>query len=441
MDSTASPARDKAGPSLFRQIAIRQAFLTLIFALLNIAIVVITYTRQPESLSQELLSLEASRIAATPHLNAADRGPPGSRHWKFRYLDQPVAHDPDYDLSHRRSSLLDWTQDERIDGGYRITGVRMINQNGRTRWIYMQFEGSGLRPYFPVILNEILQHAVLPLIPLSLLMLVFNILAVQRVLVPLRHAEDEVDRLDPDNMAARLSEPYAPREVHALVRAFNRALDRLEGAIATLRTFTANAAHELRTPIAIMQLGIDRLPESRDRDELARDNLYMTRLVGQMLDLAQADALMIDDAQKVDLAETARSVVTALVPKAFEQGRDLCFEQSGEAIALGHDEAIYRVMRNLIDNAMAHATGNGRIDIVVGPGPQFSVRDHGPGIAAADRGHIFERFWRGDRRASNGAGLGLGIVKRLVEAHNGSIALEDAPGGGALFRVTLRAPS
>ena len=84
MDSAASPARDNAGPRLFRQIAIRLAFLTLIFAILNIAIVVITYSRQPESLSQELLSLEADRIAETPDASAANRGPLGSRHWKFR---------------------------------------------------------------------------------------------------------------------------------------------------------------------------------------------------------------------------------------------------------------------------------------------------------------------------------------------------------------------
>ncbi|CAN5298074.1 hypothetical protein BH10PSE13_BH10PSE13_15480 [soil metagenome] len=441
MNSIASPASRKAGPSLFRQIAVRLAFLTLVFAVLNIAIVVITYSRQPESLAQELLSLEATRIAASPDVADVREGPPGSSHWKLRYLDKPTAHDLDHDLSHDRAALVDWTQRERTNDGQRITGVRTIHQNGRRRWLFMQFEGDGLRPYLPVIVNEILQHAVLPLVPLSLLMLAFNILAVRRVLDPLRHAEEEVDGLDPDTMAARLSEPFAPREVHTLVCAFNRALGRLDEAVATLRTFTANAAHELRTPLAIMQLGIDRLPKGRDRDELSRDNLYMTRLVGQMLDLAQADALMIDDAHKVDLAETAREVVAALAPKAFEQDRDLRFEQSGEAFALGHEEAIQRIMRNLVDNALAHATGDDPVEIVAGPGPQFSVRDHGPGIPTTDRERIFERFWRGDRRTSNGAGLGLGIVRRLVEAHNGTIEVVDGPGGGALFRVRLQPPT
>ncbi|WCT75726.1 HAMP domain-containing sensor histidine kinase (plasmid) [Sphingomonas naphthae] len=428
-----------AGPSLFRQIAVRLAVLTLIFAVLNIAIVVVTYSRQPESLAQELLSLEADRIAAGPQTADLHEGPPGSTHWLVHYLDEPMVHDPDHNLTHERRAMVDWTQRERTLAGYRITGVRTIVQNGQQRWVLMQFEGDGLRPYLPVIWNEILQHAVLPLVPLSLLMLAFNILAVRRVLDPLRLAEQEVDSLDPDNMATRLSEPMAPREVHTLVCAFNRALGRLEDAIGTLRTFTANAAHELRTPLAIMQLGIDRLPPSKDRDELSRDNLYMTRLVGQMLDLAQADALMIDDADIVDLADTAKAVVTSLAPKAFEQNLELEFEQLGDATALGHREAIYRIIRNLVDNALAHCDGNGPIEVTAGPGPTISVRDHGNGIPDADKQHIFERFWRGDRRASNGAGLGLGIVKRLVEAHGGSISFENAPSGGALFRVTLRA--
>ncbi|MGE4302524.1 MAG: sensor histidine kinase [Novosphingobium sp.] len=441
MNDAQPAAAGKPGPSLFRQIAVRLAILTLAFAVLSIAIVVITYSRQPESLAQELLSLEASRIAADPTSAEVHAGPPGSSHWQVRFVDQAFAYGAGHDLSPDRAALIDWTQSERTAAGYRITGVRTIEQDSQQRWLFLQFEGDGLRPYLPVILNEILQHAVLPLVPLSVLMLAFNILAVRRFLDPLRRAEQEVDQLDPENMAARLSEPFAPREVHTLVCAFNRALGRLEEAVATLRTFTANAAHELRTPLAIMQLGIDRLPQSRDRDELSRDNHYMTRLVGQMLDLAQADALMIDDAHRIDLAETARAVVTALAPMAFEQDRELRFEQVGQAFALGHGEAIYRVIRNLVDNALVHTTGADPIEIVAGPGPQFYVRDHGPGIREAEREHIFERFWRGDRRSSNGAGLGLGIAKRIVEAHNGTIAVEDAPGGGTLFRVRLQPPA
>ena len=152
----------------------------------------------------------------------------------------------------------------------------------------MQFESQSLRPYLPVILQEILQHAVLPLVPLVGLLLLFNITAVRRVLAPLRRAETELDQLDPNAMSARLSESDGPREVNALIHAVNRALDRLETAMNVQKDFTANTAHELRTPLAIIQLSLHRLPDSAKRRELQSDIDHMTKMVGQMLDLAHA---------------------------------------------------------------------------------------------------------------------------------------------------------
>jgi signal transduction histidine kinase len=335
--------------------------------------------------------------------------------------------------------LLDWTQRERIPGGYRITGVRLIEQHGRQRWLFMEFEAGDIWPYLPVIANEIVEHVVLPLIPLSLLLLLFNIFAVRRVLRPLQRAEAEVDALDPGSAVMRLSEAQEPREVNTLVRAFNRALARLDETLDILRSFTANAAHELRTPLSIMQLSLDKLPPSPLRDELAADTQHMTRLVGQMLDLAQADAMAAEPQTPVDLADIGREVVAAMAPKIFAARRDVRFEGLGDTLALGHAEAITRIYRNLIDNALAHAPGETPIEVTAGPGPQLSVRDHGAGIADKDLPHIFERFWRKDRRKTDGAGLGLGIVQRLAQAHGGSIAVENAPGGGALFRVTFAA--
>ena len=288
-----------------------------------------------------------------------------------------------------------------------------------------------------MIVNEIIQHVMLPLIPLSLLLLLFNVFAVRRVLQPLRHAEREVDALEPDNTLLRLSEPSEPREVNTLVSAVNRALGRLDAAMATLREFTANAAHELRTPLSIMQLSLDRLPAGKQRDELQADARHLTRLVEQMLDLAQADALALDGHVAIDIADIGRDVVAAMAPKVFAAQRDLRFESFGDTAAIGHPEAIFRIYRNLIDNALSHAPGVTPIDVSAGPGPQLTVRDYGPGIAEVDLPHVFDRFWRKDRRSSTGAGLGLGIVQRLTEAHGGTVSVENATGGGASFRVRL----
>ncbi|MBB3862099.1 signal transduction histidine kinase [Novosphingobium hassiacum] len=440
MDRSGNSKKGPAGPTLFRQIATRLAAFTLLFALLDVCIVVLTYSSQPESLAQELLTLEAHKAEKgtdlQPDLLA---GPPGAEHWSARYIDPDTnaGSTPPLRAGAAPGMLMDWTRRERVRGGYRITGVRSVLQNGQQRWLFMQFEGDGIRPYVPVIANEIVQHVALPLIPLSLLLLVFNVFAVRRVLKPLRRAEAEVDALDPNNVLLRLSEAPAPREVNTLVRAVNRALTRLDEAMAILRGFTANAAHELRTPLSIMQLSLDRLPPSPLRDDLQADTQHLTRLVSQMLDLAQADAMAVEPETPVDLADIGRDIVAAMAPKVFANQRDLRFETSGDTRALGHAEAIYRIYRNLIDNALAHAPGDTPIVVTAGPGPQLSVRDYGPSISDEDLPHIFERFWRKDRRETDGAGLGLGIVQRLAQAHGGAITVERPIDGGALFRVTF----
>lgn len=442
MDKACSGKAEPRGPTLFRQIASRLAAFTLLFAFLDIAIVVVTYGTQPEGLAQELLSLEASKAesgsALEPHLIA---GPPGADHWTARYIDpqSEIIAVPGRQLGTATapSLLMDWTQRERIDRGYRISGVRTVVTDGQRRWLYMQFEGDGLQPYVPVITNEIIEHVLLPLIPLSLLLLLFNVFAVRRVLQPLKLAEAEVDALDPDNILLRLSDAPGPRELSTLVRAFNRALERLDEAMAILRTFTANAAHELRTPLAIMQLSLDKLPPGPQRDELQSDTKNLTRLVSQMLDLAQADALAAETHVLVDLTDIGRDVVAAMAPKAFEARRDLRFESIGDTRTRGHAEAIFRIYRNLIDNALAHAPGETPIEVTAGPGPQLSVRDYGQGISDEDMPHIFERFWRKDRRTTDGAGLGLGIVQRLVHAHGGEIAVSNVPDGGVQFKITF----
>lgn len=443
MDRAGNSKKGPVGPTLFRQIATRLAAFTLLFALLDVGIVVVTYSSQPESLAQELLTLEASKAERstdlTPDLLA---GPPGAEHWAARYIE-PNSGGLFSALSRADAPigvLMDWTRRERVPSGFRISGVRSVTQDGQQRWLFMQFEGDGIRPFVPVIANEIVQHVLLPLIPLSLLLLLFNVFAVRRVLHPLRRAEAEVDALDPGNVLLRLSEAPEPREVNTLVRAVNRALTRLDETMAILRGFTANAAHELRTPLSIMQLSLDRLPPSPQRDDLQADTQHMTRLVGQMLDLAQADAMAVEPETTVDLAEIGREIVAAMAPKVFKENRDLQFESVGDTRALGHAEAIYRIYRNLIDNALAHAPGDKPIEVTAGPGPQISVRDHGPGIADEDLPHIFERFWRKDRRTTDGAGLGLGIVQRLAQAHGGTITVENVSGGGALFCVTFASP-
>ncbi len=423
------PDQQAGGHTLFNLIMRRLALLVLVFALLDVLIVVATYLHHPESLSQRLLNIEAERVATLADPAVAPV-PAGIANWSAQFIRPGTAADAD---------LIDSTRRERIDGGYRISGVRQVDGGGASRWLFLRFDAIGARPFLPVIWREVIDHVAVPLAPLSLLLLFCSIVSVRSLLVPLQRAEAEITRLDPDDMAMRLSVPAEPRELNTAIRAANHVLERVDASLTNLRDFTANAAHELRTPLSIMHLSLDRLPDSSIKIELQAGTDQMTRLVDQMLDMAQADAFVVDDPQDVDLAAVGRAVITQLAPKSFIIGRELAFDDLGNTVTRGHAEAIFRIYRNLIDNALLHAPSDTPIRISAGPGPQISVRDQGPGIPEADQPHLFKRFWRKNRSNSQGAGLGLGIVHRLVDAHSGSITVETPADGGALFRVIFPA--
>ena len=163
-------------------------------------------------------------------------------------------------------------------------------------------------------------------------MLAFNVGAVRRVMKPLQRAEEEIDSLEPDDMSLRLTEPAAPREASALVCAVNRALDRLDEAMETLEPYGERGAR-IAYPLSILQLSIERLPTSEIRNELQSDTAQMSRLIEQMLDLAQADGMAFEAGKVVNLADIGRDVAAALTPKAFEANREIRFEQRGSAMA------------------------------------------------------------------------------------------------------------
>lgn len=439
--------------SLFAQIAARLVVLALAFALIDIAIVVPIYATDDQALAEDFVEQQAHRIdraiSSSPRsaLAASElarlAAPVGVSAWGVVVIDDSLA--PVARLNDAAPAVsaafwptratLDWTRRESVGDGVRVTGLRRFTSGAGTYWILISADAVGRRLYWPVIGRELLQHVALPLIPLSLLLLIFNVQVVRRMLAPLSQAAAEVDALDPSRMETRLTPPAASREVEALVRAVNRALDRLQKAMTLLKTFTADAAHELRTPLSVLRLRIDALPDDAAKTRLGEEVQAMTRLVNQMLDLAQADALNLDDAEAIDLRGVASEVVTQLAPQAFAAGYDLRLVDEGAAPIQGHPEAIGRALRNLIENAIHHARGP--IEVILGPGPQFAVRDHGEGLPPGDVEKIFGRFWRQDRAREGGAGLGLGIVRSIVEAHGGAISARSLPDGGTLFACSF----
>jgi signal transduction histidine kinase len=272
-----------------------------------------------------------------------------------------------------------------------------------------------------------------------MLLLFFNVAVVRRMLKPLERAVAEVDALDPGDPSRRLHQPASPVEVSLLLMAVNRALDRVERAIQTLRQFTADAAHELRTPLASMTLTIERLPASVERRKLKDDAVAMSRLIGQMLDLARTDGLDDMRQHRCDLHEIASHVVADMVPVAVGAGRSIRYRNEGSSTVEGRVELLERAVRNLIDNALTHTPSGTEVEVTVGPSREIKVRDHGAGVPVELRQTVFERFWRADRQRS-GAGLGLAITRKIMEACGGQVQIADATDGGAVVRLVFPRP-
>ena len=238
----------------------------------------------------------------------------------------------------------------------------------------------------------------------------------------------------------------------ALLAALARALVLLDRAVsearaseAAMRTFLADAAHELRTPVAALQATAERLlrdqPKRPARDaieaQLARDSRRLGHLIDDLLNLARLDARERPHRERVDLADLASAAMAAT--RTADPAARLELLTSDPVPTTGDREALLRAVRNLLDNAIAAADTIAVEVKQTANGPTISVTDDGPGVPADQRERIFEPFVRLPGSPRGGTGLGLAIVRRTVESHGGTVTYDPAPTGGARF--TLRLPA
>lgn len=435
----------RSEPSLARQISTRLVAAAVLVSLIEIVGVLFLYSRNRPKLAEQLVNAQAERVldalsASDSQQHLTQLAPPyGANDWTF------AVHDSSRNLIFQRSAreptrfepLLvpsdhDWTRRESDDEPEVLYGARHLD-NGS--WVTMGISGERLPLFGPVFLREAYTHVIVPVAPVTILLLVLNVYIVRRMLAPLTAAAAEVDALDPSRMSTRLSAPSTPREVRALVLAMNRALDRLEQAMHTLETFTADAAHEMRTPLSILKLRVEALEAGPAKNALREDVAAMTRLVNQMLDLAQADTLDSQVNHTVDLGTLARDVVERMLPVAVARGCDITLMDHGGGTVKGHTEALFRVLTNLIDNAIAYSPQDRAIDVISGPGPRLVVRDRGPGFSPETTQLLFRRFWRGATPGRAGAGLGLAIAQSILARHGATITADNAIDGGAVFTI------
>jgi signal transduction histidine kinase len=211
------------------------------------------------------------------------------------------------------------------------------------------------------------------------------------------------------------------------VQAVNQALDRLEKGFSVQREFTADAAHELRTPLAVLRTRLD---------TLRHDVEGMGRIVGQLLDIAESDTFIVAPSEKADLHSVCAEVAGSMAPLAITQGKEICLDAADEPVWVnGNPDMLYRAVRNLVENALHHTPAGTAVEVVVRSDGTVTVLDQGPGIHEDEREFLFRRFWRRDRRRAGSAGLGLSIVHRIAEAHLASITVENRGTNGASFSL------
>jgi heavy metal sensor kinase len=272
-----------------------------------------------------------------------------------------------------------------------------------------------------------------------------------RALAPVAAITDLAARVGAQDLSARLQLDLPDDELGRLAQTFNAMLARIEDAFERQRHFTADAAHELRTPLSLMRSQVD-ITLARSRSAAAyREALQgldgdlqrMTGLVSTLLMLARADTrTLVPDRSGFDLADTVALILEQYTPMADEAGIDLRAEADPAPLEADED-LLVQVLVNLIDNALAHTPRAGTVTVgcrSVAGEVQLWVSDTGRGIQTADQERVFDRFYRvdaGRARVNGGTGLGLAICRAIVEAHGGTIALTSRIEHGTRVVVAL----
>ncbi|MGO4438204.1 sensor histidine kinase [Rhizobium sp. RAF56] len=274
-----------------------------------------------------------------------------------------------------------------------------------------------------------------------------TILGLQRGLAPVLRLRDAVrargrDRLDP------LAASMVQTELRPLVAALNDHMERVQNQMAAQRRFVANAAHQLRTPVALISTQASVAAREHDaarRDEaleaLRGSTRQMSRLASQLLTLSRAEPGSRRPRKDViDLADTAREVLEGQAEEALRRGIDLGLDANGPVVVKGDGTMLREMLVNLVDNAIRYTRENGSVTVSVGKADDvavLTVEDSGPGIPHAEREQVFERFYRVLGTEGEGSGIGLAIVREVVDGSGGSVTLGDAPGQGLLVTVKL----
>lgn len=267
---------------------------------------------------------------------------------------------------------------------------------------------------------------------------------------PIREFSDKIEKVQAQNLADSRIEENQVKELNQLSVSYNRMLERLSDAFEIQRQFTANAAHELRTPLALMQVQLD-LYHSNSHPGNDADTVQMIKMVTEQNDrLNKMVKTLLDMSELQTVGRDDEIVLDALVDEVLEDLEPLAEGNNIRLIGkckditmVGSDILIYRLVYNLVENAIKYNHSGGQVTVTADRKEKhvyLSVEDTGAGIPEELKGRVFEPFFRVDKSRSRelgGVGLGLALVREIVRVHDGSITVKSNPSGGTIFEVVL----
>jgi len=446
-------------PSLVRIITMRLAITSIAAILLQLTIVVGRAYFNEDDLNRSYVTREARTLAQavvpgrrSPPLSLRERSTPpqylGEHNavYAFRILMEDgsvVAEHNGAMLAQlspwreRPSRTQDlWLVDLDLERKLYVAGGVRHKIGGREAWIEVATRGDPDRVYLGIVAAEVLDDVWMPMIPVVVLILGVAVFSVRRSLAGLVHAAMQAEEISPLDRTKRFDVSGMPREAAVFASAINELLDRVGSLVKAQRMFIARAAHELRTPLAVMVLELGR--EAPRVKNLQADVQGMSDTVDRLLTLARLESIEQPEIRDLDLGQIAVDLAARMKDWASHTRHEIAVRVHAPACVVGDANAIREALRNLLENAVRHTPPGTHIDVTAGPGGSLVVEDDGPGLVDDVIPDLLQPFKKG-QASTEGAGLGLAIVKQAVDLHNGALQIGRSASGGARFSLTFPA--
>jgi len=449
-----------ARPSLVRILTVRLALTSLLAIVLQLTIVVVRSYLIENDLNRSIVTRHAQALLALLHSDAGVLAFEQSRmpqpylgkyadFYAFRILDERgdvlaqhngdriAALSPWRDHASRAQDL--WLLDLDADRKLYVAGGVRQKLADRQVWIEVATFGDPASTYLGIVATEVVDDVWIPMIPLVVLMLGVATLSVRWSLSSLVRAAAQADSIAPLEASNRFDVSQMPREAASLASAINGLLERVAALVKVKRLFIARAAHELRTPLAIIMLELGRIEDPRVR-RVEQDVRAMSATVDRLLALARLESSETVDIGEVDIGLIAGEVVDRFHDWAAQTEHRLVLRLCEPTRFVGDANAIREALRNLIENAVRHTPPGTQVHVEVGPAGSILVEDDGPGLATEACTDLLQPFKKGSA-SGEGSGLGLAIVRQAVELHRGKLEVGRSARGGAKFALSLSSPS